>query len=60
MASGFSGKRIAVLGAGKMGGILLKAMLDKGLFPAKAATATVQHEERARALRKKLGRRRQH
>lgn len=55
MGSGFAGKRIAVLGAGKMGGILLKAMLDKKLFAAKSASATVQHEERARALSRRLG-----
>ncbi len=55
MASDFAGKRIAVLGAGKMGGILLKALLEKGLFARKATTATVQHEEKARALSKQWG-----
>ena len=29
MKTDFSGKRVAVLGAGKMGGILLKALLEK-------------------------------
>ncbi len=52
MASDLSGKRIAVLGAGKMGGILLKALLEKRLLSPKATVATVQHEERARALSK--------
>jgi pyrroline-5-carboxylate reductase len=51
----FSGKRVAVLGAGKMGGILLKALLEKKLLSAKLTTATVAHEERARVLSEKLG-----
>ena len=50
----FSGKRVAVLGAGKMGGILLKALLDKGLFSAGSTCATVGHEERARLLSERL------
>jgi pyrroline-5-carboxylate reductase len=55
MAADLKGKRVAVLGAGKMGGILLKALLEKGLLEPKATTATVQHEERARNLSKQLG-----
>jgi len=55
MASDFSKKRVAVLGAGKMGGILLKALLEKQLFSSKTTVATVQHEEKARNLSKKLG-----
>jgi pyrroline-5-carboxylate reductase len=55
MSFDFSGKRVAVLGAGKMGGILLKALLEKGLLSPKATFATVQHEDRARALAEKLG-----
>jgi len=47
-----SGKRVAILGAGKMGGILLKAMLEKRLLSPKATVATVQHEERAKAMSK--------
>jgi pyrroline-5-carboxylate reductase len=47
-------KRIAVLGAGKMGGILLQALLTKGLFSANSTRATVQHPERARTLAEKL------
>jgi pyrroline-5-carboxylate reductase len=54
MGSNFAGKRVAVLGAGKMGGILLKALLEKGLLSPQATVATVQHEERARALGQKL------
>ena len=55
MPSDFSKKRVAVLGAGKMGGILLKALLEKQLFSAKTTVATVQHEDKARGLCKKLG-----
>jgi len=55
MGFDLSGKRVAVLGAGKMGGILLKALLEKGLLSPKATFATVQHEDRARALAEKLG-----
>jgi pyrroline-5-carboxylate reductase len=55
MPTDFSKKRVAVLGAGKMGGILLKALLEKQLFSSKTTVATVQHEEKARTLSKKLG-----
>jgi pyrroline-5-carboxylate reductase len=47
-------KRVAVLGAGKMGGILLQALLKSGLLSAPLTCATVQHEERAKALSAKL------
>ena len=55
MDSDFSKKKVAVLGAGKMGGILLKALLEKGLLSRKGTVATVQHEERARELSAKYG-----
>lgn len=55
MASDLSAKRVAVLGAGKMGGILLKALLEKHLLLPHATVATVQHEERARLLSQQLG-----
>jgi len=48
-------KRVVVLGAGKMGGILLNALLQKGLLSKKVTSATVNHEERARSLEQKLG-----
>jgi len=48
------GKRVAFLGAGKMGGILLQALLNKGLLSAKTTRATVAHEERAKALGARL------
>ncbi len=50
-----SGKKVAVLGAGKMGGILLQALLKNGLLSPKHTTATVAHEDRAKALSRKLG-----
>lgn len=50
MANPLAGKKVAFLGAGKMGGIILQALLKKGLLTAKSARATVAHEERARAL----------
>jgi len=55
MGTSLSGKRVAVLGAGKMGGILLQALLKSGLLAPELTTATVAHEERARALAAKLG-----
>jgi len=55
MGVDLSEKRVAVLGAGKIGGILLKALLEKGLLSPETTVATVQHEERANALREKLG-----
>jgi pyrroline-5-carboxylate reductase len=50
-----SDKKLAVLGAGKLGGILLRAYLKQGLFNAKRVTATVKHGEKAAALAKELG-----
>ena len=50
-----AGLRIAVLGAGKMGGILLQAFLRSGLFTAEQIAATVAHDLRAEALSKQLG-----
>jgi pyrroline-5-carboxylate reductase len=47
--------RIAVLGAGKMGGILLQAFLKRGLFRPEQACATVHHAEKALLLSKSLG-----
>jgi pyrroline-5-carboxylate reductase len=47
--------RVAVLGAGKMGGILLQAFLRSGLFKPEDLVATVAHEARARQLAKQLG-----
>ncbi len=46
---------LAVLGAGKMGGILLNAFLHSGLFAAERVVATVGHEGSAAALEARLG-----
>ncbi len=54
MANDLTGKRVAFLGAGKMGGIILQALLKNGLLSAKSTCATVAHEERAKALAEKL------
>ena len=54
MANDLSGKTIAFLGAGKMGGIILQALLKSGLLSAKSTFATVAHPERAKALSAKL------
>src|SRR6266542_5617607 len=48
----FAGKRVAILGAGKMGGILLRSLLDQGLLSRDKTCATVQHPERAQSLSK--------
>ncbi len=45
-----AGKRVAVLGAGKIGGIILRALLEQGLLAPEKTCATVQHAERARSL----------
>ncbi len=47
--------RVAVLGAGKMGGILLQAFLKQNLFAAEQIHATVAHAERAVALSTQWG-----
>jgi pyrroline-5-carboxylate reductase len=55
MDSDLSKKKVAVIGAGKMGGILLKALLEKGLLSRERTIATVQHEERIAELKSKFG-----
>src|SRR5213083_2824708 len=55
MSSKLSESRLAVLGTGKLGGILLRAYLKQGLFVSSRVTATVRHAERAAALAKELG-----
>jgi pyrroline-5-carboxylate reductase len=55
MSLELSEKKLAVLGAGKLGGILLRAYLKQGLFSSKRVAATVRHAERAAALAKELG-----
>jgi len=54
MGDHLTGKKVAFLGAGKMGGIILQALLKKGLLSAKSTRATVAHPERAKTLSKKF------
>ena len=49
------GMKVAVLGAGKMGGILLQGFLKNNLLAPDQLVATVQHEERAAALSAQFG-----
>jgi pyrroline-5-carboxylate reductase len=55
MSPRLSDKKLAVLGTGKLGGILLRAYLKQGLFVSSRVVATVRHPERAAALAKELG-----
>ena len=55
MSANFSKKKIAVLGAGKMGGILIKALVEKHRLSPQNVRATVAHEGRVAELSKKLG-----
>ena len=47
--------RVAVLGAGKMGGILLQAFLKQQILPQEQLSATVAHADRALALSAQWG-----
>ena len=47
--------KLAVIGAGKLGGILLRAYLKQELFAAKRVTATDPYADKAAALGKELG-----
>src|SRR5260370_280406 len=49
------GLRVAILGTGKMGGILLQAFLKNNLVSAEQIFATVHHPERAQALSAQFG-----
>lgn len=55
MKTSLSDKRLAVLGAGKIGGILLRAFLEQKLVQPKRVHATVLHAEKAQALAGRLG-----
>jgi pyrroline-5-carboxylate reductase len=55
MSSKLSDKKLTVLGAGKLGGILLRAYLKQEVFVPHRVIATVKREERAAALAKELG-----
>lgn len=49
------GLRVAILGTGKMGGILLQAFLKNNLVAAEQIFATVHHAERAQVLSVQFG-----
>ena len=55
LAPSLPGLRVAILGAGKMGGILLQAFLKNNLLSPDQIVATVQHPERALALSAQFG-----
>jgi len=55
MKRAMSEKKVAFLGLGKMGGILLQALLKKNLLSPKNTVATVRHPERAQKLSQELG-----
>lgn len=48
-------EKLAVLGAGKMGGILVEAFLRSGLLTPGQITATVAHKDRVDAVQARLG-----
>lgn len=48
-------KRLAVIGLGKMAGILLRAFLDRNLICRENVTATVRHPDRAEQLQEEFG-----
>jgi len=55
MTRKLSDQKLAVLGAGKLGGILLRAYLKQGLFSPNRVSATVLHGDKAATLSKDLG-----
>lgn len=46
----FDNKSLAILGLGKLGGILLRAFLERGLVKANQVRSTVRHQKRAESL----------
>jgi pyrroline-5-carboxylate reductase len=54
MTQDLSDKKLAVLGTGKLGGILLRAYLKQKLFQPQNVTATVKHADKAAKLAKEL------
>lgn len=55
VAENLKGKRLAVIGLGKMSGILLRAFLDRYLICRENVAATVRHSERAKQLEEEFG-----
>src|ERR1700727_2861301 len=54
-APSMPGLKVAILGTGKMGGILLQAFLKNNLLAPEQIFATVHHAERAQALSAQFG-----
>jgi pyrroline-5-carboxylate reductase len=54
-APAMPGLKVAIIGAGKMGGILLQAFLKNNLVASDQIFATVQHPDRAQALSVQFG-----
>lgn len=54
-ANGRAQKKLAILGCGKLGTILLQGFLEHGLLSAAEAAATVQHEDKCNSLSASLG-----
>src|ERR1700722_19053813 len=54
MKKSAGGKKVAILGSGKMGSILLQSFLQDGLLKPGDTWVTVAHAERARTLKDKL------
>jgi pyrroline-5-carboxylate reductase len=54
MAINLSSKKVAVLGAGKLGGILVQAWIRGGLLSKELIRATVRHPERVGSVSEKL------
>jgi pyrroline-5-carboxylate reductase len=55
MNANLSDKKLAVLGTGKLGGILLRAYLKQGLFKPQNVAATIKHGEKAAKLATEMG-----
>src|SRR6516162_4486664 len=55
MGTSLKGKKVAVLGAGKMAGILLQALLKHDILSAQHTRATVAHEDKAKSQSAKFG-----
>lgn len=49
------GKKLAVIGLGKLGGILLRAFLERGLVSREQVRATVRHEGRTESRQEDFG-----
>jgi len=55
MGTSLKGKKVAVLGAGKMAGILMQALLKEQILSPQHTRATVAHEDKAKTLSAKFG-----